>query len=43
MAMDNTRAASDFGWRIETPLTAILEGIAEHAHHHPEWLEVSHA
>ena len=43
MTMDNTRAAADFGWTIETPLPAILEEIARHAHEHPEWLEVSGA
>ena len=43
VAMDNTGAANDFGWRIEMPLPAILEGIAQHAYNHPEWLEVSHA
>ncbi len=41
VAMDNSRASEDFGWRIETPLPAILEGIAEHARAHPDWLEVS--
>jgi len=43
VVMDNSRATSDFGWRIEMSLPAILEGIAEHAHHHPDWLEVSNA
>jgi len=43
VAMDNSGAAGDFGWRIETPLPAILEGIAQHAHNHPDWLEVSGA
>lgn len=43
VAMDNTGAARDFGWRIEIPLPAILEGIAQHAQDHPDWLEVSHA
>ncbi len=41
IAMDNTAAAADFGWRISTPLPAILEGIAQHAQSHPDWLEVS--
>ena len=35
VVMDNTEAASDFGWRIETPLSAILEEIAQHADSHP--------
>lgn len=43
MVMDNTAAARDFGWAIETPLTAILDEIAQHAYAHPEWLEVSRA
>jgi len=42
-AMDNTEAARDFGWRIEIPLPTILESIAQHAHEHPDWLEVSRA
>lgn len=41
MVMDNTEAARDFGWQIEMPLHAILEGIAQHAGQHPDWLEVS--
>ncbi len=43
MVMDNTEAARDFGWQIEMSLPAILEGIAQHANHHPDWLEVSRA
>jgi CDP-paratose 2-epimerase len=43
MVMDNTEAARDFGWQIEMSLPTILEGIAQHASHHPDWLEVSHA
>ncbi len=43
VAMDSGRAIADFGWRIETPLSAILEGIARHAKEHPDWLEVSRA
>jgi len=41
VAMDRTVAAIDFNWRIETPLSAILEEIARHADAHPEWLGVS--
>jgi CDP-paratose 2-epimerase len=41
VAMDNTLAVRDFNWRIELPLPAILEGIAEHARQHPDWLEIS--
>ena len=43
VVMDNTRATTDFGWRIEMSLPSILEGIAEHARNHPNWLEVSNA
>jgi CDP-paratose 2-epimerase len=43
MAMDNTLAARDFNWHIEIPLASILEQIAQHAHSHPDWLEVSRA
>jgi CDP-paratose 2-epimerase len=43
VAMDNTDAARDFAWGIETPLPRILDGIAAHAREHPDWLEVSHA
>jgi CDP-paratose 2-epimerase len=41
MVMDSGEAARDFGWQIEMPLGTILEDIAQHAHAHPEWLEVS--
>ena len=43
VVMDNSSAASEFNWTIETPLATILEGIAQHAQAHPGWLEVSHA
>jgi CDP-paratose 2-epimerase len=43
MAMDNTEATRDFGWQIDMPLSAILEGIAQHAERNPDWLEISHA
>jgi CDP-paratose 2-epimerase len=43
VVMDNTEAARDFGWEIEMPLATILEDIAQHAHEHPEWLEISGA
>ena len=41
VAMDSTEASRDFGWRIEMPLPAILEDIAQHASKNPDWLEVS--
>jgi CDP-paratose 2-epimerase len=43
MVMDNTDAARDFGWQIEMSLPAILEGIAQHASQHPDWLDISRA
>jgi CDP-paratose 2-epimerase len=43
VVMDNSRAANDFGWQIDMSLPTILEGIARHAHDHPDWLEVSRA
>jgi len=43
MVMDSSAAARDFGWRIETPLSTILEDIAQHAHDHPDWLALSRA
>jgi CDP-paratose 2-epimerase len=43
MVMDNTDAARDFDWGIEMSLPTILEDIAQHAVHHPDWLEVSHS
>jgi CDP-paratose 2-epimerase len=43
VAMDNRDAARDFLWQPQTPLPAILEEIAVHAQHHPDWLEVSGA
>jgi CDP-paratose 2-epimerase len=41
VVMDNTHAARDSCWQIEMSLTTILEDIAQHAHNHPDWLEVS--
>lgn len=41
VAMDNAQAAADFGWHPEMELAEILEGIAQHALDHPDWLEVS--
>ena len=41
VVMDNTEVVREFGWRIEMPLTKILEGIAEHAAENPKWLEIS--
>jgi len=41
VAMDNTDAVRDFHWQVGMPLPTILNGIAQHAENHPEWLEVS--
>ena len=41
--MDDTEAAGDFGWKIEISLPTILEGIAQHASQHPDWLKLSYA
>jgi CDP-paratose 2-epimerase len=43
VVMDNSAAARDFDWKIETPLPTLLDGIAQHALAHPEWLELSRA
>lgn len=43
VVMDNCEVARDFGWRVETPLAAILDGIAVHAENHSDWLEISRA
>jgi len=39
VAMDNSAAGSDFGWRPESPIESILDEIARHAEQHPNWLE----
>jgi len=41
VAMDNEEAERDFGWRVETPITSILEEIGTHAQRNPDWLERS--
>lgn len=41
MVMDSSDAATDFGWAPRMPLPEVLEGIAEHAEQHPDWLERS--
>ena len=43
IAMDNTAAERDFGWRVATPIQDVLEEIASHARRHPDWLERSEA
>jgi len=41
IAMDSSDAERDFSWCIETPLRRLLEEIATHAEHNPDWLERS--
>lgn len=43
VVMDSSDAARDFGWRVEYPLSGIIEEIAQHAERHPDWLETSSA
>jgi CDP-paratose 2-epimerase len=43
IAMDNSKATSDFGWHVEMSLPTLLEEIAQHAENHANWLEVSRA
>jgi len=41
IVMDSSAVEDDFGWRVETPLDAVLTEIAEHAASHPRWLETA--
>ncbi len=41
IVMDNAEATRDFGWTPGIGIEAILGRIADHAHAHPEWLELS--
>ena len=41
LVVDSTRAAEQWGWRPQTPLSEILEEIARHAESHPDWLDLS--
>ncbi|MGD0497186.1 MAG: NAD-dependent epimerase/dehydratase family protein [Bryobacteraceae bacterium] len=41
VAMDNSDAERDFGWRVETPIGDLLAEIAAHARGNPDWLERS--
>jgi CDP-paratose 2-epimerase len=41
LVMDAALAEDIWGWQPQTPLDSILEEIARHAEHHPDWLEVS--
>lgn len=41
IVMDSRNAKDRFNWRPTRPLLSILEELASHARHHPEWLELS--
>lgn len=41
LVMDSALATQIWGWRPQMTLTEILEEIAAHAIHHPEWLDLS--
>lgn len=41
LVMDARRTAARFEWKIQIPLPRILDGIAQHYHDHPDWLELS--
>ena len=41
IVLDSAKAERLWGWRPQTPLAAVLEGIAAHARAHPEWLDLS--
>jgi CDP-paratose 2-epimerase len=41
LILDSRSAAEHWSWKVETPISAILEEIALHAEAHPEWLNFS--
>jgi len=41
MVLDSSRAENEWGWKVETPITTVLEEIADHAEKNPNWLELS--
>lgn len=41
LLLDSRRAAKQWNWRVETPISSILEEIAAHAEAHPGWLQLS--
>lgn len=41
IVMDSTLAAQIWNWRVQTPLTSVLEEIARHAEEHPHWLDLT--
>jgi CDP-paratose 2-epimerase len=43
LILDSRRAGKQWNWKVETPISLILEEIALHAEAHPEWLQLSGA
>jgi CDP-paratose 2-epimerase len=43
VVMNNSDAMRDFAWQPHIPMSRLLDEIAEHAEHHPQWLELSGA
>jgi CDP-paratose 2-epimerase len=41
LILDSRRVASEWNWRVATPIRSVLEEIAAHAEAHPDWLKVS--
>ena len=41
MVLDSSLAAKTWDWRPETPIADVLDEIARHAEHNPEWLDLS--
>ena len=41
MVLDSAKATRLWKWRPQTPATAILEEIADHARANPTWLDLS--
>jgi CDP-paratose 2-epimerase len=41
MVLDSTLAAKTWNWQPETSLENVLDEIARHAEHHPEWLDLA--
>ncbi len=41
VVLDPSLAERTWQWRPQTPITAVLEEIAQHAEQHPDWLELS--
>jgi CDP-paratose 2-epimerase len=39
LVLDSSLAAGTWGWKPQTPLTAIWAEIADHAEQHPDWLD----